>query len=93
MLRTPKERFLASTYSGQWGKITQGDVFEEALHAALSQLEDDMPLECAVPQQACDAHQQIIGARKFMQILSSLHMPPTTPPTTKQKGLDYSAGV
>lgn len=93
MLRTPKERFLASTHSGAWGKIVSGEIYEEALHAALAQLETETPMECPIPQHAADAHQQMIGARKFMEILCSLHVPntPHKPPTVK--GLDYSAGV
>lgn len=93
MLRSPKERFLASTHSGAWGKLASGEVFEEAVHAAFAQLEHDMPLECPTPQQACDAHQQMIGARKFMDILCSLHVPNTSPKPPTVKGLDYSAGV
>lgn len=93
MLRTPKELFIASAYAGAWKKVAQDDSFEHALTSALSQLETEMPLECAVPQQACDAHQQMIGARKFMEILCLLHVPNTPPTSNKPKGLDYQAGI
>lgn len=92
-MRTPKQRFLESSYSGQWGKIASSETFEEALHAAFTQLQFEMPIECAQPQQACDAHQQMVGARKLMDILCSLHTPQTTTKTVQSKGLDYSVGV
>lgn len=93
MLRSPKERFLASTYSGQWGKVCRTEVFEEALHAALAEVQHSMPQHCDVPQQACDAHQQMIGARKLADTLYSLYAPTTTPKTTTVQTLDYKAGV
>ena len=94
MLRSPKERFVHSTHAGPWGKICSGEVFEEAMHAALDQLAFDMTAQdTQVPQQACDAHQQMAGARKYMEILCSLHTPETTPKSTKPKSLDYEAGV
>lgn len=63
------------------------------MHAALGQLANELPIDCAVPQQACDAHQQMIGARKYMDILSSLHVPETSPKTIQTKSLDYGHGV
>lgn len=93
MLRSPKERFLTSTHSGAWGKVCNSETFEEAIHSALSELATHMPLDTQVPQQACDAHQQMAGARKYMEILCSLHRPDTTPKPNQPKGLDYEAGV
>lgn len=93
MLRTPKERFIACSLSGAWGKITQSEAFEEAIHAALGELNDRLPIETATPQFACDAYQQLVGARKYMEILCSLHTPQTAPKQTPRKVIDYSAGV
>lgn len=66
---------------------------EEAMHSALEQLASELPQDCAAPQQACDAYQQMIGARKYMEILSSLHIPETSPKTIQTKSLDYGSGV
>ena len=93
MLRTPKERFLETTKAAAWGKLTSGELYEEAVHSALSQLATELPIECPVPQVACDAYQQMIGARKYMEILSSLHVKPEDTKTTQPKSLDYAAGV
>jgi hypothetical protein len=93
MLRTPKERFVSSTHKAAWEKIIQTEPFEEAAHAALEQLATELPMECAIPQIACDSHQQMIGARKYMEILCSLHTPQTTPKIIQRQELDFSAGV
>jgi hypothetical protein len=93
MLRSPKERFLSSTLSGAWGKVVQMEAYEEAIHAALGQLCADSPKECPVPQAACDAHQQLIGARKVLDILSTLHVPEKPTTTTQPGTLNYEAGV
>lgn len=93
MLRSPKERFLASTYSGQWGKIASSETFDEAIHTALIELQTHMPMDCQVPQQACDSHQQMVGARKFMEILCTLHVKDSSPKPQTTSTLNYSAGV
>jgi len=93
MLRTPKERFVASTHKNAWEKVIQSEVFEEAVHASLEQLASELPPECAVPQIACDSYQQMIGARKYMEILCSIHVPQTTPKTVQRQELDFQAGV
>lgn len=65
---------------------------EEATVAALMELQQEMPIDCATPQIACDSHQQMTGARKVLGILCSLHQPPTKP-QPGPRGLDYQAGV
>lgn len=93
MLRTPKQRFVESTHSGAWGKIVQGEVFEDAMYAAFDELNAQLPLDTPSPQVACDAYQQLVGARKLMDILSTLYVPDKPTTTQQHKGLDYSAGV
>lgn len=94
MLRGPKEKFLAD-YGTGWKKLVSENprLFEEAFFATLLELATDLPLDCAIPQQACDAHQQMAGARKALRILSSLHEPTSTTKPATPRGLDYSAGV
>ena len=93
MLRTPREKFLAS-YGSKWmGAVREHSIeFEEAIITALLELAQEMPRDCATPQIACDSHQQMIGAHKVLDILCSLHQPPSKPPPIP-KGLDYQAGV
>jgi hypothetical protein len=94
MLRTPRDRFL-STYGQAWKKLINDHVItiEEATNTSLMELAHDLPIECATPQMACDAHQQMIGARKVLDILCSLHQPPPKPPQDTTKSLNYQAGV
>jgi hypothetical protein len=94
MIRPAREKFLA-TYGEAWKSVLKSNaiVFEEATVASLLELAEDLPIECAVPQMACDAHQQMIGARKVLNILCSLHQPPTPPKPDLNKGLNYQAGI
>lgn len=93
MLRDPKERFTSSTFSGAWGKIVQSEVFEEAIYATLNELLHQMPLDVMSPQVACDSHQQMVGARRYMELLCTIHRPTETPKPNQPTGLDYSHGV
>jgi hypothetical protein len=94
MLRTPRDRFLF-TYGAAWKKILADHTIEveEAILTSLMELQSDLPIECSTPQMACDAHQQMIGARKVLDILCSLHQPPPKQPQDTTKSLNYSAGV
>lgn len=93
MLRTPKERFATNTLAGNWGKIVQSEACEEAMRAAFEELCHEMPGSCPSPQESADSHQRVLGARRYMEILCSIHTPETTTKQSKAKGLDYSAGV
>lgn len=90
MLRTPRERFAA--HVDTWRKLVQTEAFEEATVTALLELNRSLPLQCDFPQMAVDAHQQMVGARKFVEILCSLHEPSENKSTAPQ-GLNYQAGV
>jgi hypothetical protein len=94
MIRSPREKFI-SIHGDSWKKLvsTNPTMMEDAFNNSLLELGRDMPLDCALPQQACDAHQQMAGARKLLDILSSLHQPQTTPKSSQTKGLNYQAGV
>lgn len=90
MLRTPRERF--SAHVDTWRKLVQTEAFEEATVTALLELNRSLPLQCDFPQMAVDAHQQMVGARKFVEILCSLHEPSENK-STAPRGLNYQAGV
>lgn len=92
MLRTPRAKFAASPHAAGFKKLVQSDEFEEATLTALLELQREMPTEC-VPQQSVNAHQQMVGAKRYLEILCSLHVPLATTKSTPAKSLDYSAGV
>jgi len=95
MIRPPRTKFLSSPHASNWKKFVKEhpDAIEEAMSCALLELTDNLPLETAMPQQACDAYQQMVGARKLLAILSTIHEPQTTTKIVQPKGLDYNAGV
>ncbi len=95
MLRTPKSKFIASGHAAAWKKFLneQANSAEEAMQCALLELAEELPLHTTMPQQACDAHQQMVGARNYMRILSSLHEPQPTTKTTQSPTLNYKAGI
>ena len=92
MIRTPRERFVNSAHLAAFKKLAQSECFEEATISAMLEMETETPLECT-PQQAADAHQQMIGARKYLEFLCSYALPnPEKKPAAKNE-LDYTAGV
>lgn len=93
MLRPPRDKFVASGDAEAFKKIVQSEAFESATLTAMLELEREMPLDCPIPQQACDAHQQMAGARKYLEILCSLHQPPSPTRKTSQRVLNEQAGV
>lgn len=84
-IRSPKDSFISSPHKKDWDQITGTDAFHFACDYALLVMEDGFPMRAA-PNDAADAHQQMIGARKVLDILKTLPEPvskskPFNPPT------------
>lgn len=92
MLRSPRDKFTSSVHFDGFKKIVQTEAFEEATLAALLELEREQPIEC-LPQQSVDAHQQMVGARRYLEILCSLQQPQQETTKAPARGLNYAAGV
>jgi hypothetical protein len=93
MIRDPKEKFIAGPHKAAFDKLAQEPAFEEAIMASLLQLQKGLPQIEYSPNQAADAHNQMVGAQKFVQILCSIHQPePKTKPIQFQE-LNPDAGV
>lgn len=95
MLRAPRDIFNAS-HGETWRKLVNANpnAFEAALEASLLELVNDMPKDTnGMAQFACDAHQQVAGARKLVDIISTLHEPKAQPKPLAPKGLNYPAGI
>lgn len=92
MVRSPREKFTTSIHCGDWKRLSQSEAFEEASIAAMLELQADLPKDC-IPQQAADSHQQMVGARKYLEILCAIHEPTKNPKPAAARGLDYQAGV
>jgi len=95
MLHTPREKFSMSAHAQAWKRIVeQGETFEEATLAALLEMQSHYPVDYGTqPQIACDAHQQMAGARRFLDILTTIYQPPEKPEQIERKTLDHQAGV
>lgn len=91
MNRSPREAFQRSPLRKSWEEFTMTAAFEEATHAALLQLQMEMPDSPSA--QCMDPHSQMVGARKVLEILSKLHVKeePTKEPRTPR--LNEEAGV
>lgn len=86
--RTPKDSFLSSPHRREWDEIMGKDSFHFACDYALLVLEDSLPLR-ATPNEAADCHQQMIGARKVLDILKTLSEPVTKPKPFNPPSLNY----
>lgn len=76
-MHTPKQLFLGSNYrkSHEDWAMTQGA--EWSVTMALAQMESEMPESLSGVEKSWDYGAQMIGARRFAEILLTLHMPPT----------------
>ena len=92
MLRTPRAKFAASPHAAVFGKLVAEVAFEEATNAAMLELVVDLPRDGS-PQQSADSGQQLIGARKYLDLLWTIYQKEADLPKPKEKNLDYAAGV
>lgn len=92
MLRSPKEKFMASAHRSTWDQLVLTPAFEEATFAALLQLQVEMPTTDE-PNKAWDQASQLAGAKRFLDILTNLSNPTEKPTERSAKSLNYDAGV
>lgn len=88
---TAKETFLKSAHKSDFQKIVASPAFEAACQYALLTLVEQMPLAFADPSKSWDSGCVLSGARQVLEILKTLHEPPTPPASLKTRGLNYNA--
>jgi len=81
-MRSPKTKFFESAARKEWETIANRPEFEEAVNAALLQLQMEM-IEPTDPSKSWDQGCRLAGARQFVQILSSLHLKDEPPKVQK----------
>jgi hypothetical protein len=87
MILSPKQRFQQTPDAKTHADLAVSNSFQNAVTAALAQLVMDMP-GGGNPAQSWDAHNQVVGARKFIDALLNLAEPPTpAPPKTLRANL------
>jgi len=69
-----KKAFQKSPYRAKFEAISQDEAFRAALDAALLTMVQSQPREKEVTA-SWDCHSQLVGARAFIDILCSLHVP------------------
>jgi hypothetical protein len=81
-MRTPRQKFFESAFRKPYEDIVNRVEYEEALNAALLELQVEM-LEPTDPSKSWDQGSRLAGARRFVQILSSLHLRDEPPKVQK----------
>lgn len=91
MTRSPRETFQKSPYRKPWEEFTMTAAFDEASRAALLQMAVELPES---PSPSCmDPHSQMVGARKVLALLATIHKPEADAEKPKAPRLNYEAGV
>lgn len=93
MLRTPRDKFVASAHCAEFKAIFQKEAFEEASLAALLEMTAEVCVQGLTPNQAADAANQIAGAKRYLEILCTIWQPTEKVKQQKVSNLDYKAGV
>jgi hypothetical protein len=88
-MRTAKQLFVASPAFADFQKLLASPSFEPACLAALLTLVETLPASAADPSRAWDAYLQILGARRVLEILSTLHTPDEAPHAPPRPTLHY----
>lgn len=92
MLRSPKSKFIGSAHKDEFAQIITKAAFEEALLTAMLEMQCEQPAHCS-PNDAADAHNQLAGARRFVEIFTTIHQPETQSKQPTPKELKWGAGV
>lgn len=90
-MRTPKELFQTSPHFQPFQKLLESPSFEPACQTALMVLVDQFPAHTGTMNESWDAHCQIVGARRVLQILSTLHQPDVPFKQPEWPSLNYAA--
>lgn len=85
-MRTPRQKFFESTSRKGFEEIANKPEFEEAVLAALLELQMELP-EPVDPSRGWDQASRLYGARRFVQILSSIHLKEEPPARMKLQSL------
>ncbi len=93
MIKSPRQKFLASKVRGEWEKITETQAFEQACDYALLQLQEYMPYSSSNPNVPAECHHQICGAMHLIKILKTIHEQEKEITEEKRPSLNYQAGV
>jgi hypothetical protein len=93
MIKSPKEKFLASKVRQEWEKITETQAFEQACDYALMEVIYNMPVASDAHKET-QAYNMIVGAHLFIRTLKKIHEQEREQTATEiPTKLNYQAGV
>lgn len=88
---TPKQTFIDSGHRLEHEQTTKKPSFNAACDYALLEMLQLQPLNVADPSKGWDAHSQMVGARKVLELLKTLHQVELEKNPSKQPTLNYKA--
>ena len=89
---SPKDKFIASGHRAAMEQIAQTPAFDSACDFALLQLHHQLP-DATDVSKGWDAHSQMTGGRKALEILKNLHKANQERKPAAQPRLNPQAGV
>jgi hypothetical protein len=87
---TPKQRFLKNHHAKAFSDFSGTEPFRVALEYAMLELINETPSAMGEPVRGTDAHNRVMGARRFAEILGSLAEPEPKPTPLQTKKLTYA---
>lgn len=91
MPRSARESFINGPHRVELEKIVQTASFEVACHTALLALVEEQQATFVAPESSWQIGVHLAGARRVLEILSTLHQPETQPEKQKIPSLNYRA--
>lgn len=88
MTRTPKRAFIEGPHRKNHAEIAVLESFQVACEYALLVLIHEQP-EAIDPSKGWDSHSQLVGARRVLEILKTLHHEEEASKPEKPKTLNY----
>jgi hypothetical protein len=90
MTRTPKQAFIESSHCKDHAIVTGTESFQAACEYSLLAFLQEQP-EAIDPSKGWDSHSQMIGARRVLEILKTLHQQEEVQKPVKPPTLNYRA--
>jgi hypothetical protein len=90
MTRSPKQAFIDSPHRLEHETTTQKESFKAACEYALLQMVHGQSWSPINPSLNADSHNQLMGAKRVLEILSTIHQLEEEKKPVKEKALNYN---
>lgn len=89
-MRTARETFFQSVHRSELEKVVQSATFEAACQATLATIFEEGPQTFATPESSWQVGVYLAGARRALEVLSTIHLAEEPPKAPKAPTLNYS---